>query len=278
MDTTELDTNLVENIEMPYATSEQTLSYETSTLKNTLETTSTYIEQENKNIAETKEEVYNSNITAPDSDFLIKMFDIWCSDEVIENGKVLCYYGIGGSPIGSSHVFYTDIDGDGIKEFCFIVDSLHGDCMYVYNYTGNNWQIVDALDLGHYTYLQMNEDGTTSLFVVNGTRFVEGLHCYVYNNGIEKEFELLDKEKLNKKVLQTTDLYEQDEIYYATIEEALEKYDNLTNFNDLPHVDTMLLYEVRGLIHENYRREDFDEEDIRRRLDKFTAEVAELFK
>lgn len=54
-------------------------------------------------------------IVPPDSDFWLEMFEIWCSDEVLENGKKLEYYGMGGSPAGSSKVFYVDIDGDRIK-------------------------------------------------------------------------------------------------------------------------------------------------------------------
>lgn len=276
-DTTCFNTGLEEHIETTKTLQEQPV-HETSMHESTAEIINTAVDQENTDITEVKDEIYNPSIVAPDSDFLLKMLDVWCSNEVLENGKELCYYGMEGSPIGSSHVFYTDIDGDSIKELCFIVDSFHGDCMYVCKFTSDNWKIVDALALGHYTYLQMNENGTTSLFVVNGTRFVEGLYCYVYNKGIEKEFELLDNEKMNKEVLKTTDIYEQDKIYYAAIEDALKKYDNLTNFYDLPHVDTMLLYEVHALIHENYRWEDFDEGDVKRQLDEFTAEVSELFR
>lgn len=213
----------------------------------------------------------------PDSDFWLEMFEIWCSDEVLENGKKLEYYGMGGSPAGSSKVFYVDIDGDRIKELCYIVDSYHGDGMYVCDYIDNNWKIVDALPLGYYTYLQPNDDGTTSLFVVVATRYVERFFCYTYNKGIEEEFELLDKDKMYDELHQIEGMNEQEEFFHESIQEALEKYDNLTNLYDMPYVMTMLLYEARGLNNEGLRREDFDEEDVRRRLDEFTAEVAELF-
>lgn len=216
-------------------------------------------------------------IVPPDSDFWLKMFEIWCSDEVLENGKKLEYYGMGGSPAGSSKVFYVDIDGDGVKELCYIVDSFHGSGMYVCDYIDNNWKIVDALPLGYYTYLQPNDDGTTSLFVVVATRYVERFFCYTYNKGVEEEFELLDKDKLNEELYQIEGMNEQEEFFHAEIEKALEKYDNLTNIYDTPYVMTMLLYEARGLVQEGLRREDFDEEDVRRQLEEFTAEVAELF-
>lgn len=216
-------------------------------------------------------------IVPPDSEFWLEMFEIWCSDEVLENGKKLEYYGMGGSPAGSSKVFYVDIDGDRIKELCYIVDSYHGDGMYVCDYIDNNWKIVDALPLGYYTYLQPNDDGTTSLFVVVATRYVERFFCYTYNKGIEEEFELLDKDKMYDELHQIESMNEQEEFFHESIQEALEKYDNLTNLYDMPYVMTMLLYEARGLNNEGLRREDFDEEDVRRRLDEFTAEVAELF-
>lgn len=216
-------------------------------------------------------------IVPPDSEFLLEMFEIWCSDEVLENGKKLEYYGMGGSPAGSSKVFYVDIDGDGIKELCYIVDSFHGSGMYVCDYIDNNWKIVDALPLGYYTYLQPNDDGTTSLFVVVATRYVERFFCYTYNKGIEEEFELLDKDKMYDELHQIEGMNEQEKFFHASIQEALEKYGNLTNLYDMPYVMTMLLYEARGLNNEGLRGENFDEEDIRRQLDEFTAEVAELF-
>ena len=254
---------------------DNTLSITTSgTVRETTEETMS--EQEETTASETaKAESANTTVVPPDSDFWLKMFEIWCSDEVLENGKQL-YDTLNASPAGSSKVFYVDIDGDGIKELCYIVDTFHGSCMYVCDYVDNNWKVVDALSLG-YTYLQPNDDGTTSLFVVNGVRAVEGLACYVYNNGVEEEFELLDWEKLYEELGEITDLNERDDAYYTAIEEALEKYDNLTNLYDTPYVMTMLLYEARGLHDEGLRREDFDEEDVKRRLDEFTAEVAELF-
>lgn len=230
-----------------------------------------------KEITTAPESGADFEIVPPDSDFWLEMFEIWCSDEVLENGKKLEYYGMGGSPAGSSKVFYVDIDGDRIKELCYIVDSYHGDGMYVCDYIDNNWKIVDALPLGYYTYLQPNDDGTTSLFVVVATRYVERFFCYTYNKGIEEEFELLDKDKMYDELHQIESMNEQEEFFHESIQEALEKYDNLTNLYDMPYVMTMLLYEARGLNNEGLRREDFDEEDVRRRLDEFTAEVAELF-
>lgn len=214
-------------------------------------------------------------IVPPDSEFLLEMFEIWCSDEVLENGKSVA---IGASPSGSSEAFYTDIDGDGVKEFCFIIDSYHGSNLYVCDYADMQWKVVDVLNTANtYTYLQTNTDNTTSLFAVVGVRYVEGLDCYVYNNGVQEEFELLDKDKLYEELDQTTDINEQEEIYHTAINEALKEYDNLTYLYDLPHVQTTLLYSVHEFINEGLRREDFDEEDIRRQLDEFTAEVAELF-
>lgn len=234
-------------------------------------------EQEDTTASETaKAAGENTSVVPPDSDFWLKMFEIWCSDEVLENGKKLYYYGMGGSPAGSSKVFYVDIDGDGIKELCYIVDTYHGSCMYVCDYIDNNWKVVDALPLG-YTYLQPNDDGTTSLFVVVATRYVETLDWYIYNNGVEEKFEFLDKDKLSEEIDQIEGMNEQEEYFHAAIEEALEKYDNLTNLYDMPYVMTMLLYEARPLTNESLRTEAFDEEDMRRQLDEFTAEVAELF-
>ncbi|MDE6595250.1 MAG: hypothetical protein K2K44_04495, partial [Oscillospiraceae bacterium] len=238
----------------------------------------TMSEQEETTASETtKAESANTNVVPPDSDFWLKMFEIWCSDEVLENGKELFYYGMGGSPAGSSKVFYVDIDGDGIKELCYIVDTFHSSGMYVCDYVDNNWKVVDALSLGHYTYLQPNDDGTTSLFVVVATRSVEPLDWYIYNNGVEEEFDFLDKDKLYEELNQIKGMNEQEEFFHAEIEKALEKYDNLTNLYDMPYVMTMLLYEARPLTNESLRTENFDEEDIRRQLDEFTAEVAELF-
>lgn len=240
-------------------------------------TAETTAEQEETIVSETaKAESANTNVVPPDSDFWLKMFEIWCSDEVLENGKEL-YYTLNASPAGSSKVFYVDIDGDGIKELCYIIDTFHGDCMYVCDYIDNNWKIVDALSLGNYTYLQPNDDGTTSLFAVVATRYVEILDWYIYNNGVEEEFDFLDKDKLYEELDQIEGMNEQEEFFHAEIEKALEKYDNLTNIYDTPYVMTMLLYEARGLVRESMRREDFDEEDVKRRLDEFTAEVAELF-
>lgn len=213
----------------------------------------------------------------PDSDFWLEMFEIWHSDEVLENGKELSYYGMGGSPAGSSKVFYVDIDGDGIKELCYIVDSYHGDGMYICDYIDNNWKVVDALPLGNYTYIQPNNDGTTSLFVVVATRYVERFFCYTYNKGVEEEFELLDKEKLYEELDKIENMNEQEEYFHAAIEEALKKYDDLTSLYDMPYVMTMLLYDARGLNDEGLRRKDFDEEKVKRQLEEFTAEVAELF-
>ena len=238
-------------------------------------TAETMSEQEETTASETaKAESANTTVVPPDSDFWLKMFEIWCSDEVLENGEELAIWA---SPAGSSKVFYIDIDGDGIKELCYIVDTFHGGCMYVCDYVDNNWKVVDALEISGYTYLQPNDDGTTSLFVVNGVRAVEGLACYVYNNGVKEEFELLDWEKLYEELGEITDLNERDDAYYTAIEEALEKYDNLTNIYDTPYVMTMLLYEARPLTNESLWTENFDEEDIRRQLEEFTAEVAELF-
>lgn len=220
----------------------------------------------------------STNAVPPDSDFWLEMFEIWCSDEVLENGKELFYYGIGGSPAGSSKVFYVDIDGDGIKELCYIVDSFHGSGMYVCDYIDNDWKIVDALSLGYYTYLQPNDDGTTSLFVVDATRSVEPLDWYVYNKGAEEKFEFLDKDKLYEELRQIEGMNEQEEYFNAAIEEALKNYDNLINLYDMPYVMTMLLYDARGLNDEGLRRKDFDEEKVKRQLDEFMAEVAELFK
>ncbi|MBD5141139.1 MAG: hypothetical protein HDT25_06985 [Ruminococcus sp.] len=232
-------------------------------------------EQEETTASETaKAASANTNVVPPDSDFWLKMFEIWCSDEVLENGEELAIWA---SPAGSSKVFYIDIDGDGIKELCYIVDTFHGDCMYVCDYVDNNWKVVDALEISGYTYLQPNDDGTTSLFVVNGVRAVEGLSCYVYNNGVKEEFDFLDKDKLYEELDQIEGMNEQEEFFHAEIEKALEKYDNLTNIYDTPYVMTMLLYEARPLTNESLRTENFDEEDIRRQLEEFTAEVAELF-
>ena len=217
----------------------------------------------------------NTTVVPPDSDFWLEMFEIWCSDEVLENGKQL-YDTLNASPAGSSKVFYVDIDGDGIKELCYIVDTFHGSCMYVCDYVDNNWKVVDALSLG-YTYLQPNDDGTTSLFVVVATRYVEILDWYIYNNGVEEEFDFLDKDMLYEELDQIEGMNEQEEFFHAEIEKALEKYDNLTNIYDTPYVMTMLLYEARPLTNESLRTENFDEEDVKRRLDEFTAEVAELF-
>ncbi len=234
-------------------------------------------EQEETTASETaKAESLNTNVVPPDSDFWLKMFEIWCSDEALENGKVL-YDTLNGSAAGSSKVFYVDIDGDGIKELCYIVDTFHGDCMYVCDYADNDWKVVDALSLGNYTYLQPNDDGTTSLFVVVAARYVEPLDWYIYNNGVEEEFDFLDKDKLYEELDKIEGMNEQEEFFHAEIEKALEKYDNLTNIYDTPYVMTMLLYEARGLVQEGMRREDFDEEDVKKRLDAFTAEVAELF-
>lgn len=58
----------------------------------------------------------------------------------------------------------------------------------------------------------------------------------------------------------------------------MKNYDNLINLYDMPYVMTMLLYDARGLNDEGLRRKDFDEEKVKRQLDEFTAEVAELFK
>lgn len=238
-------------------------------------TEETMSEQEETTASETaKAAGENTNVVPPDSDFWLKMFEIWCSDEVLENGEELAIWA---SPAGSSKVFYVDIDGDGIKELSYIIDTYHGSCMYVCDYVDNNWKVVDALKISGYTYLQPNDDGTTSLFVVNGVRAVEGLACYVYNNGVEEEFELLDWEKLSEELDQIEGMNEQEEFFHAEIEKALEKYDNLTNIYDTPYVMTMLLYEARPLTNESLRTENFDEEDVRRQLDEFTAEVAELF-
>lgn len=259
------------------ATAERVATLETSMQQSTAKITNVPIEQENTDAAETiKAEGENTSVVPPDSDFWLEMFEIWCSDEVLENGKELGYI-LGASPAGSSKVFYADIDGDGIKELCYIIDTYHGDCMYVCDYVDNDWKVVDALRLGYYTYLQPNDDGTTSLFVVVATRYVEMLDWYVYNNGVEEEFEFLDEDKLYEEIAQIEDMDEKEEYFHAAIEEALEKYDNLINLYDTPYVMTMLLYEARPLTNESLRTEDFDEEDMRRQLDEFTAEVAQLF-
>lgn len=57
----------------------------------------------------------------------------------------------------------------------------------------------------------------------------------------------------------------------------MKNYDNLINLYDMPYVMTMLLYDARGLNDEGLRRKDFDEEKVKRQLEEFTAEVAELF-
>lgn len=278
-DTADFNTSLAENIGITGAMQEQMVIYETSVQESKAEKTNAPIDQENTDTTETsKTEADNTNVVAPDSNFLLKMFDIWQSDVVLENGKSIAYI-LGGSPAGSSKATYVDVDGDGIKEFCFIIDSYHGSAMYICNYVDNDWKIVDALKItGRYTYLQMNENGTTSLFAVVGVKASEGLVCYTYKNGIEEEFELLDWEKLYEELGEITDLNERDYAYYAAIEKSLKRYDNLTYLYDLPYVQTMLLYEARGLNDEGLRREDFDEEDVKRRLDEFTAEVAELFR
>lgn len=276
------ETNTADVISSTVTTVTTETDTETSSMAASSTTTSSAVTETTadtapKEITTAPESGADFEIVPPDSDFWLEMFEIWCSDEVLENGKKLEYYGMGGSPAGSSKVFYVDIDGDGIKELCYIVDSYHGDGMYVCDYIDNNWKIVDALPLGYYTYLQPNDEGTTSLFVVVATRYVERFFCYTYNKGIEEEFELLDKDKMYDELHQIESMNEQEEFFHASIQEALEKYDNLTNLYDMPYVMTMLLYEARGLNNEGLRREDFDEEDVRRRLDEFTAEVAELF-
>ncbi|MCM1381110.1 MAG: hypothetical protein NC085_09670 [Muribaculaceae bacterium] len=210
----------------------------------------------------------------PDGDFLLEMFDIWWREDVLENGKSV---GLWASPAGSAEVFYTDIDGDGVKEFCFIIDTLHGSNLYVCDYVDSNWKIVDALAIGNYTYLQTNEDGTTSLFVVRATRAVEGLDCYVYKNGVEEKFDILDEDKLYEELYKIDGMNEQEEFFHAEIQEALGKYDNLTNFYDLPYVYTAMLYDFRGLTDEEHRMAGFDEEQTRKEFDKYVAEVAGLF-
>ncbi|MDE7289627.1 MAG: hypothetical protein K2N71_09040 [Oscillospiraceae bacterium] len=240
-------------------------------------TEETMSEQEETTASETaKAESANTSVVPPDSDFWLKMFEIWCSDELLENGKELGYI-LNASPAGSSKVFYADIDGDGIKELCYIIDTFHGSGMYVCDYVDNNWKIVDALPLGYYTYFQPNDDGTTSLFVVVATRSVEPLDWYIYNNGVEEEFEFLDKDKLYEELLKIKGMDEQEEFFNTEIKKAMEKYDNLTNIYDTPYVMTMLLYETRPLTNESLRTENFDEEDVKRQLEEFTAEVAELF-
>ncbi|MDE6132627.1 MAG: hypothetical protein K2G04_04540 [Oscillospiraceae bacterium] len=252
-------------------TDTETSSAAASTIVET--TAETASEQADTTVSEKSADL---KIVPPDSDFWLEMFEIWCSDEVLENGKSIAYI-LGGSPAGSSKVFYVDVDGDGIKELCFIVDSFHGSGMYICDYIDNNWEIVDALPLGYYTYLQPNDDGTTSLFVVVATRYVERFICYKYNKGVEEEFELLDKDKLYEELYQIEGMNEQEEFFHASINDALKKYDDLTNLYDMPYVMTMLLYEVRPLTNESMRMENFNEEDIRRQLEEFTAEVAELF-
>lgn len=262
-------------------TAEEQLTFSETTAQNAVETTTTTTtntaEQETEVISETETEIVSGEVVPPDSEFLLKMFDMWHSGEVLENGKELAGYGMGGSPAGSSHAFYADIDGDGIKEFCFIVDSLnHGNCMYVCNYIYNNWKIVDALAIGNYTYLQANDDGTTSLFVIKATRYVEEIYWYIYN-GVEEEFDFLDIDKLYDELDKIDGMNEQEEFFHAEIEKNLERFDDLTNIYDLPHVDTVMLYDSWGLIHEDLRIPSFDEETVRKQLDEFTAEVAELF-
>ncbi|MDE5742125.1 MAG: hypothetical protein K2H90_06720 [Oscillospiraceae bacterium] len=252
-------------------TDTETSSAAASTIVET--TAETASEQADTTVSEKSADL---KIVPPDSDFWLEMFEIWCSDEVLENGKSIAYI-LGGSPAGSSKVFYVDVDGDGIKELCFIVDSFHGSGMYICDYIDNNWKIVGALPLGYYTYLQPNDDGTTSLFVVVATRYVERFICYTYNKGVEEEFELLDKDKLYEELYQIEGMNEQEEFFHASINDALKKYDDLTNLYDMPYVMTMLLYEVRPLTNESMRTENFKEEDIRRQLEEFTAEVAELF-
>ncbi len=263
-------------------TAEEQLTVSETTAQSAEETTTTIItttntaEQETEVISETGAEIVSGEVVPPDSEFLLKMFDMWHSDEVLENGKELAGYGMGGSPAGSCHAFYADIDGDGIKEFCFIVDSYHGLGMYVCDYVDGNWKVVDALALGYYTYLKPNDDGTTSLFVIKATRYVEEIYWYIYN-GVEEEFDFLDIDKLYDELDKIDGMNEQEEFFHAEIEKNLERFDDLTNIYDLPHVDTVMLYDSWGLIHEDLRIPSFDEETVRKQLDEFTAEVAELF-
>lgn len=216
----------------------------------------------------------NTDVAVPDNDFLLKMINSWQSGVDIENGKD---ESVQASPAGGAKAVYADIDGDGIKEFCFISATYHGSSLYVCEYLDMQWKVVYALTISdRYTYLRKNDDGTESLFVINGIRSVEGLDCYVYEKGVKEEFELLDEEKLYDELAKIDDMNEREDAYYAAIEEALKNYDDLTSFNDLPCVIYNAVMDTQFL-GSDYVPEGFDIDSVQKKFDEFSAKVAELF-
>ena len=214
-------------------------------------------------------------VPAPDAEFLLKLCNKWLSEDTLENGKSFM---LEGSPTGTVTALYTDIDCDSTAEFCFIVDTYGSSALYVCDYINEAWEVVDILTIAkQYTYLQETGDGAASLFAVVGVRSAEGLHSYVYNNGVEEAFEMFDYTAFYDNELTAAENDEvREDIYYKAIEDALTKYDNLTYLYDLPCVTANLVNDVRFL-GSNFAPDDFDSDAVQAKLDTFTAEVAALF-
>lgn len=259
-------------------TEETTLAVE-STAETTSETT-VAIETEvtngvSENGIETTIAGEQADVTAPDAAFLLKLCNMWLSDDVLENGKRLS---ADMSPSGTVTALYADVDGDAVKEFCFCINLYESAILYVCEWRDTAWEVVDALNIAEmYTYLQTNDDGTTSLFAVVGVRAVEGLRSYVYTGGVEEEFEMFDYTAFyDADLAAASDDTEREKFYYEAIEAALAKYTNLTYLFDLPNVTDNLLYDVRFL-GSDFVPDDFDSEAVQAKLDTFTTEVAALF-
>ena len=204
------------------------------------------------------------DVEPPSREFLAYLFDNWGFSD------------IGASPSSDSYAFYIDIDGDSIKEFCFVVGSLHGYSIAVFDYDNDNreWKYRDSLQTAYeYTYLQPNEKGAARLFIVDGVRYLEGLYSYIYENGEIKPFELKGTEKLSDDSLvaeYNDDPTRVNDLYHNTIKEALIEYDDLTWLYDLPHAETDGFYDIYVPDVESSKRDEA-------KLDEFYQAVLELF-
>lgn len=230
----------------------------------TTEKTTTTEETTTEESAEAAAEEPAVDVEPPSREFLAYLFDNWGFSD------------LGASPSSDSYAFYIDIDGDSIKEFCFVIGSLHGYSISVFDYDNDNreWKHRDSLQTAYkYTYLQPDEKGASRLFTVVGVRYIEGLYSYIYENGEIKPFELKGTEKISDDSLIAE--YNDDptlvnDIYHDTIKEALTEYDDLTWLYDLPHAETDSFYDIYNPGIEGVERDEA-------KLDEFYRAVLELF-
>ena len=266
------DTNTAEEtttIAETTTTAETTTMAETATEAATTTATEeeteaeTETETEAESVTEAATESIAGEIVPPDADTLQKLFALRMSDDTLPNGKD---FGGNASPSGTADAFYVDIDGDDTKEFCFIWHTLHGSVMYVCDYTGQAWEVVDVLDTAaQYTYLQTDEQGKQYLFAVIGIRTVEGLRSYTYKDGVEEDFELFDVSIIGGPY---------DDLYHEMIQSFLKEYDNLQPLYDLPHASTASFYDI-SFMYSEYADEDIGA--AQEALEQFTNDVAALF-